>query len=104
MKKKDSKADHKEREALGAEAHKLLNDPILAYAFRKVKDSAIKTIAESKHDESALREHQYVKLTVLDDIEKTINNLIRDGDLSRMQLNKPEVNKLKSLDRVREIL
>jgi hypothetical protein len=91
--------DHKEREVLGGEAQKLMDNPILAYAFKKTKERAIATISESNHDETALREHEYLKLKVLDDIQSIIKNLIREGDVSRMQLNKAEVPKLKSLDR-----
>ena len=91
--------DHKEREVLGGEAQKLLDNPIFAYALKKTKDRAIQAIAESKHDESSLREHQYVKLNALNDIEQTIKSLIREGEVSRMHLSKPEIPKLKSLDR-----
>lgn len=90
--------EYKERVALGDEASKLLDNPILQFAFKKVKDGAISQLTTSEHDQSDLREHVYMKLKVLDELQRSIKSLIRDGEAAKLKMDHPMVQKLKSLD------
>lgn len=90
--------DHKEREALGGEAQKLLDNPLLNYAFKKARDNAINELTDSKADEQSKREHQYFKLAAIKEVEQVIKGMVRDGEVSRMHLNQKPIRTLKSLD------
>jgi hypothetical protein len=88
---------HKERVDLGNEAKKLIDNPILKQAFRDAKENAVKEITNSEHNEQDLREHQYLMLSAINNVEKVIINLIRDGEASRHKLNNVEVSQLKPI-------
>lgn len=90
--------DYKERIDLGDEASKLWDNPILQFALKKVKTNAISELTVSNHDESDLREHIYIKLKVLEEFERSIKALIRDGAASKLKMERTTVRTLKSLD------
>ena len=89
----------KETIALSDEARKLLDNPLLVGSFTKARESVIINLTNSKHDERDLREHQYLMLSAINEIELIIKKMIRDGDIERSKLRVKEVKQLKSLDR-----
>ena len=95
----ESEVRSKETIDLSDEARKLLSNPLLSSSFTKARDKVILNIANSKYDERELREHQYLILTAINEVQSTIRKMIRDGDIERTRMRSKEVPKLKSLDR-----
>ena len=81
-----------ERMADAEEARALLEQPLIARAFKDVEATYIKLWAMTPAEDSAKREQFYYALNGLRDVRSKLMAVIRDGQIAEMEVSEKETH------------
>lgn len=81
----NEKAEQAKREA--AEAQAVLDNPAYQKAIRIVEEAYTKQILDSDYEEAGKRERAYHLIHAIRDLERVLNGVILNGQLSRNTVN-----------------
>lgn len=80
------------------ESFKILNNPVFIEAFKKTEETFMRQLLESDPKDKEFREHQYILLKSLKEIERSLRSFIREGERITRKKGKNPPELLHNLD------
>lgn len=71
----------KDRSQRAERARQLLEDPLLQEAFAQVRGDALNRFADSRHEESSVREAAYYEIQALENVQSALKSVMLDARL-----------------------
>lgn len=88
-----SEAKLRTQQERAAHAERLLKDPLLQEAFKKLNDEFLRTWRQTDVNDTQARERIYNLCTALDAIKQQIASVVVDGKIAKMNLEQLEKNR-----------